>query len=219
MTSHSSVPGGSGKLFFIRANLEDFKEKIGRLQDLADKSFCDEALILCVVYIDYLASGRYFDGNENSRENFCRALRELSGCPFFSAIHPKVLLEEAARCSGQIESFVQSIVRQRPKQFFTPDEVVQKIKASSLPDSAKSSLAANLWRASVAAICYEKIRCHAVHGPGRTIKLTFPETAYNGLVVMAVDFNLLYGALRAIFHEVEVLSLQTGEWFGNPRYI
>lgn len=219
MMRDSSVLGGSDKLIFIRAYLEGFRQKIDRLQDLADKSFCDEALILCVVYIDYLAYGRYFDGHENSRGKFCRALRELSGNPFFSAIHPKVLLEVAEKCSGEIQSLMQSIVRQHPKQFFTPDEVVQEIKASSLSDSAKSSVIANLWRASVAAICYERIRCHAVHGPGRSINLTFPETAYNGLVTMAIDFDLLYCALRAIFDELEVLSLQTGELFGNPLYM
>lgn len=219
MMSDSSVSGGSGELSLIRAYLDDFKQKIDRLQELVDKSFCDEALILCVVYIDYLASGRYFDGNENSREKFCRALRELSGNPFFSALHPKALLEEAEKCGGEIQSLMQSIAQQHPKQFLTPDQVVQEIEASSLPDSAKSSLVANLWRASVAAICYDRIRCLAIHGPGRSTKLTFPETAYNGLVTMAIDFDLQYKALQAIFREIEMASLQTGEWFGNSQYV
>lgn len=80
---------------FICAFFDRFERKISRLTQLFNSSFTEEAFTLCVVYIDRLASGHFGGGPGKNHENFCRALRELSGDPVFSMVHPGELLEQA----------------------------------------------------------------------------------------------------------------------------
>lgn len=207
----------SDKVFFIEAYFEDLKVKIDRLPGL-NKSFRDEALVLCTVYVDWLASCYYFDGSEKNKRKFCRALIELSGNTFMGAIHPKELLESARTRGQTIESLMASIIKTYPGQFLVQDKIAEHIWASSLSDSDKSSLVDNLWRASVAAICYERIRCLVVHGPGRSTTLSFDKTQYQGKVGMKVDFQMLHAALASVFEAVKQASLKSGKWFGNSLY-
>lgn len=69
------------KASFVKAYFEQVKLRIERLAQLRSEkvggvSFKDEAFILCLVYIDSLASCYY--GEANGR-TFCKVLRELSG--------------------------------------------------------------------------------------------------------------------------------------------
>lgn len=80
-----------GKAFFIQEYFSEFRKKIERLDELFKWTFGEEVWTLCVVYIDQLASGKYYDGQEKNHENFCRALSELSGDRFFGMIHPQRL--------------------------------------------------------------------------------------------------------------------------------
>ncbi|MEI9969816.1 MAG: hypothetical protein WDM87_14765 [Terracidiphilus sp.] len=160
MTDHAS------KKYFIQAYFSDFRGKLNRLDVLFTNSFVEEALILCIVYIDQLASGKYYDGEEKNKENFCRVLAELGGDPFFSAIHPQQLLTEARKRGGGVENILAQMIQEHPNQFLDRDKVIAFIEASSLSKSDKASTIMNLWRTSVAMICYERIRCQAIHGPG-----------------------------------------------------
>ena len=60
------------KVFFIKAYFDNLRQRIDNLTKLhASASFRDEALILCLVYIDGLASNYY--GGSTVKENFCKA--------------------------------------------------------------------------------------------------------------------------------------------------
>ncbi len=206
-----------GKTFFIKEYFSGFRKRIEHL-DLFKREFEEEALILCVVYIDQLASGRYYDGQEKSHQNFCRALSELSGDRFFGMIHPRRLSDLAQKRSTAVRDVIDQFVKDHPSQFIEQETFKQFVQQSSLSESDRTSLIANIWRASVASICYERIRCQAVHGPGRNCTLTFDETIYEGKFGATVDYGRLRNALYGVFGEVESLSLQSGEWFGNPLY-
>lgn len=204
---------------FVEAFFGEFREKVNRLGILS-QDFPEEALILCCVYIDNLATGRYFDGRTNAKERFCRALIELSDEPFFAAIHPRVLRDEARKYDSKHQTrfspLVSSLVEQRPSEFLDSDWLKLEVGATSLKN--KTEFVANLWRSSVAAICYDRIRCQSVHGPGRNIPLSFSSTKCNGKTAPSLGFELLHSALRSIFDEVEGRSLQTGSWFGKLLY-
>jgi hypothetical protein len=207
------------KLFFVREYFADFREKVNRLGELFRRSFREEALILCIVYIDYLASGTYYDGTDRNKENFCRALCELSQNDFFSAIHPKQLLKEAQKLGRPgVQSEIQKMLNGHPGRFLTQDEITAGLKSSQLESSVQVELRKNLWRASVSAICYTIIRCQSIHGPGHGMDLSFDETAFRGQAAATINFDLMYQALQAILSEVESVSLKTGEFFGNPQY-
>ena len=208
--------------FFIEAFFEGFEKKIDRLPHLNDQRFHDEAKTLCLVYIDRLASGRYFDGQEANKRNFCRALRELSGDPFFGAIHPKKLLESVQNNASVKIGFappIEALLQKHPKVFFTENEVQHEFQNSPLLQEQKESFFKELWRASVAAICYEELRTSAVHGPGSIdASLSFSETSFQGKTEMKLTFEMLYKALQNIFKAVKDSSITTGRWFGNSLY-
>jgi hypothetical protein len=161
----------------------------------------------------------YYDGTDRNKENFCRALRELSRNDFFSAIHPKQLLKEVQKLGkSDVQSEIQKILDGHPDRFLTEDEISAGLKSSPLPSSVQVKLNKNLWRASVSAICYTTIRCQSIHGPGHGMDLSFDETAFRGQAAPTINFDLMYQALQAIFSEVESVSLKSGEFFGKPQY-
>jgi hypothetical protein len=208
------------KLFMIREYFADFQNKINRLENLYKAGYKDEAWTLCFVYIDQLASGKYYDGKEGSnKKNFCRALSDHSGDSFFSMLHPQKLLGCLKMDSTKdIRAAIDLIVQGTSNQFLSEDEVSRYLENSSLNKRDRASIVANLWRASVASICYDRLRCQAIHGPGTGINLTFSNTTYNGCAGIVIDFDRLYNAAKSIFRITENVSIETGNWFGNPSY-
>jgi len=202
----------------IRAFFDEFGRKIARLNELFKGSFVDEAFTLSVVYIDRLASGHYGSDPGKNHENFCRALRELSGNRLFDMLHPRELLERTKQKFPHAVDLVRSIVEKNgPGTLLEEIEVARAVKNSSLDASAKRHLAANLWRASIASICYRHIRGPEIHGRGSG-GLDFDETIFNGQKGLKVDFHLVYDALCNIYQRIRAISEQTGHWFGNPKY-
>jgi hypothetical protein len=210
------------KTFYMTAFFEEFEEKINRLKILNDADFEDEAKTLCLVYIDRLASGKYFDGQDgNSKKNFCRALRELSSDQFFSAIHPNKLLEtvQNSRFKAKFTQPVKLFIQNHVGCFLIVDEIRQEFQKYSLSQEETDSFFNELWRASVAAICYERVRNSAIHDPaGSNMNLSFSETSFEGKQETSVTFERLYGALRSVFTAVKEDSIVTEEWFGNSLF-
>ncbi len=204
------------KLIFIEAFFEEFERRIERLPKLLADSFKDEALTLCVVYIDHLASG-HFGGDQSNNENFSRALRTLSGDSLFAMIHPRDLLEKAAGFCHEALPLLESVVQNHPNALLEEALLRRAVQESGLAEPVKQKLNSNLWRASIASICYSHIRGQLVHGPGSG-GLLFEDSLYKGKVGVKVDFDLLYRALRSIYDSVKTKSLQNAEWFGNPSY-
>jgi hypothetical protein len=211
------------KAFFVTAYFEQVKLKIEKLatlrsQKLGELSFKDEAFILCLVYIDGLASCYY--GQANAR-TFCRALRELSGNPLFGKLHAQALLDSendkywknAASAKQQVED----LMKNRPGELFDESEIAAIIRQSSMPPAQQEELIDNLWRCSIGAICYGYMRSAAVHGFGAG-PLSFSETIHEGKQGFRLDFDLLYAVLQNIGAHVAKMSIEKGEWFGRPDY-
>ncbi len=208
---------GNAQSRIVQAFFEEFGRKVARLPGLFASSFCDEAFTLCIVYIDRLASGRYGGGAGRNRENFCRALRELSGVPLFAMLHPCELVEQTEQKFPDALPLVKSIVEKAPGALLGEAVLARAIQNSSLDPSIKGQLIANLWRASIASICYSHLRRPEIHGPGSG-GLSFDETIYDGQKGVTVDFPMMYSALRGIHEQIKAISVQTGNWFGNPNY-
>ena len=143
---------------FVRHFFEGFGRKVERLPELFEQSFCDEAFTLCVVYIDRLASGRY-GGDRRNHENFSRALRELAGNPLFAMLHPRELLEKAKTTFPAALPFLRAVVEKHPGALLEEPALAQAIANSTLDEFTKQNLTANLWRASIASICYSGYPC------------------------------------------------------------
>ena len=207
----------SAKMEFVLAFFDEFRKKVARLSEMYSNSYPDEAFTLCVVYIDRLASGYYGGEAGKNRENFCRALRELSGNPLFAMLHPREMLEQIQRHFPGAVPIINSIVGSQVHSLLDESTVAAAIQSSAMLPSEKQKLIENLWRASIASICYAQIRGPEVHGPGSG-GLDFDETVYQGQIGMRIDFELVYTAVSRICEHVRNSSIQSGHWFGNPNY-
>ncbi len=202
---------------FVCAFFEKFTEKVARLPRLYSDSYSEEAFTLCIVYIDRLASGYYGGGAGRNRENFCHALKELSGDHLFGMLHPRELSEQVRRYFPEAVPVVASVTSSKPDALLDEAVVAAAIRSSALQSSTKQKLIDNLRRASIASICYDEIRRPEVHGVGSG-GLDFDKSVYDGKVGLRINFELVYGALSKILEHVRNASAQTGHWFANPNY-
>lgn len=202
---------------FMKAFFDEFEKKVKRLEDLHSQSFKDEAFTLCLVYIDRLASGHYGGDAGKNRENFCRALKELSGNHLFGMLHPRELSEQAQQHYPDALPVIASITNRQRYTLLDESTVAAAINLSALTPSKKQKLIDHIWRSSIASICYAEIRGPEVHGVGSG-GLDFDKTIYGGKVGLRIDFELFYGALLKILEHIKNESAQSGHWFGNPNY-
>ncbi len=208
----------SAKQEMIQAFFEDFEDNVNRLRELRSKGYDIEAFTLCVVYIDRLASGHFGGTAGRNRRNFWRALTELGGSPLFGMLHPGHLRELAQRYCTQASELVDEITNRRPDALLDEKKVAEEIKQSSLAQDDKAKLIAQLWRASMANVVYDRIRVAEVHGPGSG-GISFSRTIYEGKTDFVLDFDKLFPALREILKRVIESSISSGHWFGNPNYL
>lgn len=216
------------KVIFIKAFFDKLRERIENLAKLnADSSFRTEALMLCLVYIDGLASSYYAGGDGKNREDFCRALREISGDALFGKLHVKVLLDpdnDKYWAAGTISKngaaakiAVEQLAKTKPGELLDESEVADGIRWSGVDKETQDKLIGNLWRSSIGAICYDFMRNSAVHGLG-TSTLSFDETLHEGNLGFTLNFERLHRAVRHICEHVATESVEKGEWFGRKDY-
>lgn len=209
------------KVFFIKAYFDALRVRIGNLRTLHDtnvdgKSFRDEALILCLVYIDGLASSYY--GDDATKENFCKAVTELSSNALFGKLHVKKLLDpDNDKYWAGAKTSVEELAKNRPGELLDQIEVADAIRKSGVPKQTQDSLIKRLWFNAIGAICYELMRNAAVHGLGAST-LSFDETLHNGKLGFALNFDVLHKALQQISEHVAQRSIAKGEWFGRKDY-
>jgi len=210
----------------IKAYFDDLNKRIENLADLnALDCFRDDALILCLVYIDGLASN-YYEGREVNK-NFCRALRELSGNALFGKIHAKFLLDpdndkywaggKTDKDGAKAKFAVEGLASRGSGDLLDELEVAGQIRSSGVGKEMAQRIVSNLWRSSIAAICYEEMRNGAVHRLG-TKTLTFGETFYEGRLGFKLNFDVLHRALRHISDHIAKESVVKGEWFARKDY-
>ncbi len=202
---------------FVCAYFGRFEEKIRRLPKMYADGFPEEAFTLCVVYIDRLASGYYGGDAGKNQENFCRALRELSGKPLFAMLHSRELLQRTQDHFPSAVPLLSSITTSKPHHLLSESDIATAVQSSSIPSSEKQKLIENLWRASIAAICYREVRGPEIHGSGSG-GISFDESIYEGQQGVKLTFDVMYEALCRIFHLVKCKSTETGHWFGNADY-
>jgi hypothetical protein len=202
---------------FIQAFFDKFGERVKRLSDLSAASFADEAFTLCIVYIDWLASGYYGGVPGLHGKNFCRALTELSGNPLFGMIHPGELLRQVKERRELGTPVIQSIVNTQVPRLLSHAEAQQGIRALGLSEGQKNKFVSNLWRASIANVVYGNIRNPEIHGPGSG-GLDLDNTTYEGKRGIKLNFVTMYPALLSIFAHIMRTSIEKGEWFGRADY-
>lgn len=204
------------KLRLIKASFEDMKQRIAFLVKLNRTGHKKEALLLCCCYIEGFGNNLYWP-DEQSTWNFVRILKEYGGEEVLWHIHAMQLwigLDEArSKQVRKIGEKLRPLLEKAKGRLYTEEEIVTLAEAA-LPADDLNTLKRNLWRGTLAALAYNRIRSRLVHKLSGG-DITFDETTFKGKPVPPLDFSLFYRALRRIFQEVKRLSLTSGKWYGH----
>lgn len=81
----------AAKRSFIEAYFDDAQKSVAKLAVLAGAGYHDEAVVLCLVYIDRAAQKLFWPSGQTGA-NFVCALSEFGQDPEFSQVHPKQIV-------------------------------------------------------------------------------------------------------------------------------
>jgi len=209
---------GEVKLEFMEAYFKGLNNKITFLKELFDDGHKEEALLLCCCYIEGLGNQLYWP-TDGSCRNFVYILKEHSIKKILWHIHPKQLqigLSEARNSRvREIGKKLEAIlIEARKANVLYPEKEILLLSETVLKVDELEKLSQNLWRGTIAAIAYDRIRSELVHRLG-AVDVSFSNMTFEGHALPNIDFELLYSPLMHVFVYVKELSLSSGKWFGH----
>jgi hypothetical protein len=207
------------KLEFIKAYLNDAEDKLLFLSELAATGHKDEAMTLCLVYIDRFAQVLKWPSIETGK-NFVEALIQFGQDPFMGLCHPL----QAARAFTQVKQ-LEILGRQVATVFPGPSHELMDLPTfeaqmkREIPQFDRSQFRKHAWRATLANVAYQRLRIPAIHGSGVSGALEFSQTTYNGDPVPILDLRALKNCVSALIAEARRRSEANGQWFGNDASV
>ena len=106
-------PHDTAKLGFIRAYFDEEERKVAALSQLAASGYADDALVLCLVYIDRLTQKLCWPSDKTG-SNFVRALADFGEDPELPLIHPKQLVFALKRLSPSWQPLAAALEQRFP---------------------------------------------------------------------------------------------------------
>lgn len=200
------------KAFFIKAYFDDLQRRVSFLPELYAMGRRNEALMLTCCYIEALGTRRF--RHESKIRNYCQILCEYGGFECWRLIHPKLI--QSLICSKPL--FAKGLeelcaeIQSSGTELIEPGELLARL-SPKVQDVHREWLRENGFRASIAAIGYDRIRSELVHdisGPGT---LSFSSSTINGKPVPDLDFQLFFESLQSIVSIAAVESAKTNEWW------
>ena len=200
---------------FITAYFEELDKKINLLVKLTEDDHEDEALLLCLVYIDGLANWLHLPDKDSPR-NFSKALTMHGGNETFSLILPNWLIKALPWKSapGGLDAALSTAIAALPSdQAFLPREFLDRVRRR-LTLTDYTWLEREVWRGSIANAIYTSLRSPGVHYGGVSHGLSFSTSTFRGERIPRIDFHNLHPALISLAAHVKKVSEETGDWFG-----
>ena len=208
----------AAKLGFISAYFDEEGRKVAALTQLAASGYGDEALVLCLVYIERLAQKLCWP-SDTAGHNFVRSLAEFGMDPELPLIHPKQLVSALKKLSAGWQLLAGVLEHQFPGPSYEllAIDAFERSVAGPLTLEQLATLRAQLWRGTVAAIAYYWLRNPAVHGIGPSPQLTFSNTTADGSPARPLNLERLTAALTHLLAEARRRSESTNQWYGDDR--
>ena len=207
------------KLEFIKAFHDEAENRIEFLKDLYKETHKQEALTLCLTYIDSFAQWLCWPSSESGK-NFVNTVVDFGGNLLMSFIHPL----QAIRSLESLKSSWQQIAGQIKKVFPGPkyelisnNEFLAELSGSLSTDKL-AQLKAESWRGTLAATAYYILRNPSVHSFGTT-ELSFSGTTHQGKSISSMGFVELHAILKNIHSELRNRSESNIQWLGDDRII
>jgi hypothetical protein len=101
-----------------------------------------------------------------------------------------------------------------PQEAFELEEVIERL-LPVVSAEAIEFLKFEAWRATVAAVVYNRIRSRLVHGLSSADFITFSVTTYQGNPLPEIGFQMLHDALSRIVKHARRESLESGKFYGH----
>jgi hypothetical protein len=207
------------EISLIIAYFDDLDRKIDVLSRLAAHGFENEALTLCLVYIDGLAQALCWPDERNG-VNYVRALCEYSGDVELGLVHPLQLARalEAMKHTWHPTAAAVRVAFPGPSYELCEVAAVLDTLDGPLTGAQLTALATELWRGTIAAVAYYRMRNPAVHHLGAAT-ISFGGTTLSGEPARPLDLARLQAAAKRLAAEAKRRSLEAGEWFGNDLVV
>ena len=200
---------------FISAYFDELEHKIEALTNLTNEGYRDEALTLCLVYIDGLAQ-RLCWPSERNGVNFVKALTEHTNDVEMGLIHPLQLIRVLDSLKAKwkpVSTAVRTTFPGPAYDLLLPGHLITAV-AGVLSSVQRADLTREMWRGTIAAVAYYRMRNPAVHALGASTH-SFSNTRYAGNPAQQLDLARLQRAARDLVAEARLRSETSGEWFGN----
>ncbi len=213
---YKDIGGGdvaqADKAFFIKAYFDDLQGRVNFLPELYAMGRRDEALMLTCCYVEALGTRRF--RHESKIRNYCRTLGEFGGFEFWRLIHPK----QIQALIGARPLFTQELqglcaeIQSSGTELIEPEDLLARL-ASQTQEAQRDWLRENMFRASIAAISYERIRSELVHditGPGT---LSFSSSTIKSKPVPDLEFHHFFASLQSIVSMASAESAKSNAWW------
>lgn len=204
------------KHLFIDAFFDDLESRAHLWNELLERGFPNEAMLLCCCFIDGLASALYWP-DPRSQMNFVRAFKEYSEDQVFKMVHTRhfVATLEGSESRGDRELGGKVCAVLANDRELRSEEEVLDLLSLELTAAERARLTNRLWKGTIASIAYDEIRSHLVHGLGAAQRPTFEQSTLEGEEVPPVTFEMFYRVYVRLFEVAKERSLATNKWFGH----
>ena len=207
------------KLCFIKSFHDAAEKRIDFLPRLYDENHRQEALTLCLSYIDSFSQWLYWPYTESSK-NFVQAVIKFGDNPLMGLVHPL----QAIRKFEGMKPFWKSIANKIGEVFPGPefelisqDDFLAKLD-SQLTIKEATKIKAECWRATLAATAYYSLRNPSIHNFGAS-ELSFSKTTYRGRNIGGMGFMDLHNIAKRLHSELRGRSKANNQWFGNDEIV
>jgi hypothetical protein len=204
---------------FIDAFHDYAEERIKLLQQLFSDGHQDEAMTLCLSYIDSFSQWLEWP-SDKAGQNFVKAVVNFGNDSFMSLVHPLQAVRTFDRmkpCWKVIATHISNVFTGPSYELLEESEFLSRL-STHLSEGELKKVKGELWRTTVAGIAYFGMRNFAIHKFGAT-PLTFSNITYLGHPVSGLDFHRLYKVVSNLHSELRHRSETTGQWFGNDKII
>ena len=203
--------------------IEQYFRKLQRrsefLVELMQQDHKGEALLLCCCYIERLANALYWP-EESCTFNFVRVLKEHGQEELLWHIHPEQLRSglQKRRKADTLGKKLDSALQQARRMLYSEEDLLALVRPCLSAEECQR-VQDSLWRGTVAAVVYERIRCPAVHGPAASEELSFSNTTFRGRAAPTIGFDILHRGLDRVLQYASDVSVRTGNWYGHPDFL
>jgi len=201
------------KAFFIKAYFDDLKGRVAFLAELFGMGKKDEALMLTCCYIEALGTRRF--GHASKIRSYSRILIEHGRNDLWQLVHPrqiKAVLNSRVSLAAELPA-LSAAVDASGNELVDPDELVARLDPSLPSLQHKAWLRENVFRGSIAAISYERIRSELVHDISAASTLSFSTSTYKGAPVPELSFETLFVSLQVIVTTAAEASAEANKWW------